>query len=140
MVIFSAISVISVVKFPLFSKIRLVFLGQEEVILKGLPKIDPKFLLSRASLNAYRNFGLGRGYHLGGDPLSGLGSSFVGRFRSRLGGWLGDWLGSGLGDSFVDNLGSGFGSKLGSWLGSGLGGWLGGNLGSGFGSGLARFG
>jgi hypothetical protein len=130
MVIFSAISVISVVKFPLFSKIRLVFLGQEEVILKGLPKIDPKFLLSRAALDAYRNFGLGRGYRLGGDPLSGLGSSLGGRFGSHLLSWLGDWLGGNLGSGLGDNLGSDLRSELGSNLGSRLGGSPLSNLGS----------
>ena len=50
---------------------------------------DLIFLLSRASSNAYRNFGLGWGYHLGGDPLSGLGSRLggylVGRFPMSLG-------------------------------------------------------
>jgi hypothetical protein len=96
-------------------------------------KIRPKFLLSRASLNVYRNFGLGRGYHLGGDPVGGLGSSLGGCFRSRLLSWLGGWLGSGLGGSFGDNLRSSFGSKLGSGFGGRLGGSPLSNLGSWFG-------
>jgi hypothetical protein len=91
-------------------------------------KIKPKFCLSRQSSVIYRYFVLGRGYHLGGDPVgglgSGLGSSLGSRFLSWLGGWLGGHLGSGLGD----NLGSDLRSELGSRLGSGLGGSLGSNL------------
>ena len=83
---------------------------------------DLIFLLSRASSNAYRNFGLGWGYHLGGDPLSGLGSRLggylVGRFPCHLVGCLGDCLG--------DRLGSNLGGHLGDDLGSSLGGCLGG--------------
>jgi len=111
----------------------LALLYQKEVILKGLLKIDPKFLLSRVPLNAYRNSVLDRGYHLGGDPVGGLGSDLGGRFGSRFLSWFGgcfrDWLGS----DFGDNFGSGFGSWLGSNLGSGLGGSPLSNLGSRFG-------
>jgi hypothetical protein len=91
-------------------------------LLKSNAQNDQFFLLSRAALNAYRNFGLGRGYRLGGGSPGGLGSGFGGRLGgrslSRLGSWLGDWLGGRSGD----NLGSDLGSELGSWLGSGLGG------------------
>ena len=94
---------------------------------------DPIFLLSRASLNAYRNFVPSWGYRLGGDPLSGFGSRLGGRLGSSFLSWLGDWLGSGLGGGFGDNLGRGFGSKLGSGFGSSLLGCPLSNLGSRFG-------
>jgi len=96
----------------------------------GHIKINLKFLLSIGNLEFYIENCLDRGYHLGGDPLSGLGSRLGGRFRSRLlscfGGCFGDWLG----DCFGDSLGSDFGGKLGSWFGSGLGGSPLSNLGS----------
>jgi hypothetical protein len=58
-----------------FHRWFLLFVGifvPEDILFINRMKIDSKFLLSRASFNAYRNFGLGKGYRLGGDPLGGL--------------------------------------------------------------------
>jgi hypothetical protein len=104
-----------------------------KVILIGLPKIDPIFLLSIENLKSYIENRLGRGYRLGGDPLGGLGSDLRSCLGSRLLSCLRGWLGGNLGSSLGDNLGDDLRSKLGSWLGSGLGGSLGSNLGSRFG-------
>jgi hypothetical protein len=75
----------------------LVIYFSEVSLLKSQLKIKPKFRLSRQSSNVYRIFVRGRGYHLWGDPLSGLGddlgSSLRSWFLSWLGGWLGSWLG-----------------------------------------------
>jgi hypothetical protein len=95
-------------------------------------QIDRFFLLSRAALDAYRYFGLGRGYRLGGGSPGGLGSGLVSGFRSRLVGWLGGWLVGGFGSGLVGRFGGGLGGWFGSGLGSGLrgcplsclGGWL----------------
>jgi hypothetical protein len=95
---------------------------------------DRFFLLSRAALNAYRNFGLGRGYRLGGGSLGGFGggflSRFVGCFLSCFGGWfrsrLRGWFGGGLRSRFRGGLGSGLGGGLRGCPLSRLGGWLGG--------------
>ena len=95
-------------------------------------KIDSIFLLSRAALNAYRNFGLGRGYRLGGSPLSSLRGSLGSSFRGRFGSSLRSRLGSRLRSRFGGRLRSGLGGKLGSSLrgsplsrlGSCLGGWF----------------
>jgi len=111
-----------------FEAWKLVILGHQKVAIKINFFFDPFILLSRAALDVYRNFGLGRGYRLGGDPLGGLGSGFlgcfVGCFQSCFGGWFGSWFGS----WFRDRLGSGLGGWLGGWLLgcplSYLGGWL----------------
>jgi hypothetical protein len=85
-------------------------------------KIKPNFLPNRLSSIAYRIFVKGRGYRLGGEPLSCL----VGCLGSSLGGWFGSCLGGRLGSRLRGWFGGGLGSGLGGWLGSWLGGWLGG--------------
>jgi len=98
--------------------------NSKKFIIKGRyifqPFFGEFFRLSSWSSVAYRDFVKGRGYHLWGDPVGGLGDCLRSRLLSCLGGWLGGHLGSGLGDNL--------GSDLRSELGSGLGGWIEGNL------------
>jgi hypothetical protein len=91
---------------------------------------DPFFLLSRPSSIVYRNFIKGRGYRLGGSPLSSLVGSFGSNLRGRFGSSLGSRLGSRLRGRFGVRLLSGLVGKLGSRLGSRQGGSLVGRLGS----------